>query len=41
MLAVSFYYAYVRRPSRRNKVIAWAAAVVSGGAMLAGVFLHR
>ena len=36
MLAASFFYAYVRRPSRRNKTIAWLAAAVSVGAIIAG-----
>jgi hypothetical protein len=30
LLGTAFFFAYVRRPTRRNKVIAWASAFVTG-----------
>lgn len=40
MLAASFFYAYVRRPSTRNKVVAWLAAAVSAAAVAASFIVH-
>lgn len=40
LLGVAFFYAYVRRPSTRNKVLAWIATVVSAASIAYGLLAH-
>jgi hypothetical protein len=34
LVCVSLFIAHVRRPSRRNKIVAWASAAVTGSILL-------
>ena len=29
LVGVAFYFAYVRRPSRRNRILAWSSALMT------------
>jgi hypothetical protein len=38
-IGIAFYYAYIRRPSRRSKITAWLGLAISGAISLLNYLL--